>query len=244
MSSITKKIISVNCKVVSRTYVTPTVFRLRFHIEPVFDFLAGQFLSIVIPGAGPQGRDLRRAYSIASHPFGGNFDQPMELCVKLVAKGPGTNYLNSLNAGDTFKAQGPYGDFVYKTSAHRNACFLATGTGIAPFHSMIGSPEYRASPPSAALCLFGVRGEDELLYTDFFKNHRNVQFVQCVTGAGPDWTGFAGRITDYLKSPQLHLDWAKTDFYMCGNGAMITEAKGILTERGVQKEAIFQEKYY
>lgn len=244
MSSTAKKAILLDALVESRTYVTPTVFKLRFTTQPAFEFLPGQFLSIVIPGRGPQGRDLRRAYSIASSPDRGASHGPIELCIKLVEKGPGTNYLNSLNPGDVFKAQGPFGDFVYKTPAERHVCFLATGTGIAPFHSMMGSPQFLASPPQTTLCLFGARGEDELLYGDFFKSRTDVQFVPCITGASSAWKGQTGRITDYLKEPRLHMDWARTDFYMCGNGAMIAEARAFLTERGVPKEAVFQEKYY
>jgi CDP-4-dehydro-6-deoxyglucose reductase len=140
------------CVVKSFKMLTPTVFETVFEGRLASDpsvsmtFQAGQFVSIVIPGAGPNGRDLRRAYSIASGPE----THPIELCVKLVEGGPGTNYLYKLREGDTFKGFAPYGDFLYRTHSAKNACFIATGTGIAPFRSMVFSEKFKSDPPQKA----------------------------------------------------------------------------------------------
>ena len=56
------------CKVKSFKMLTPSVFEVVFDTEQPLKFIAGQFVSVIIPGAGPKGRDLRRAYSIASPP--------------------------------------------------------------------------------------------------------------------------------------------------------------------------------
>ncbi|CAK9253092.1 unnamed protein product [Sphagnum jensenii] len=102
--------IELRCSVKSFKMLTPTVYELTFDSEPGFEFEAGQFISCVIPGAGPKGRDLRRAYSIASAPE----VRPVELCVKLVDGGPGSTYLGKLRPGDSFKGFAPYGDFTYQ----------------------------------------------------------------------------------------------------------------------------------
>ena len=99
--------------------LTPTVLELTFEPNAPLDFKAGQFISIIVPGAGPGGRNLRRAYSIASPPGA----LPIELCVKLVEGGPGTNYLYKLRPGDEFKGFAPYGTFVYKPATGRHVCF-------------------------------------------------------------------------------------------------------------------------
>src|SRR5690606_32342182 len=141
MASVTQYL----CTVRSHRMITPTVFELAFDLSPIseapapFSFRAGQYISVVVPGAGPNGRDLRRAYSIASSPE----QKPVELCVKIVDNGPGSNYLNRLRPGDTFKGFVPYGDFTYETPPSKHVCFVATGTGIAPFRSMLLSDEYR-----------------------------------------------------------------------------------------------------
>ena len=154
------------CQVKSNRMLTPTVFELTFDTEQPLEFKAGQFVSVIVPGAGPKGRDLRRAYSIASSPE----LRPIELCVKLVEDGPGTNYLYGLHGGAEFRGVAPYGDFVYRTHSAKNACFIATGTGIAPFRSMVFSTQYKEAPPAKAFCWLGVRTAPELLYTEEFQN--------------------------------------------------------------------------
>jgi CDP-4-dehydro-6-deoxyglucose reductase, E3 len=195
---------------------------------------------VIIPGAGPKGRDLRRAYSIASSPE----VRPIELCVKIVDGGPGTQFLYKLRPGDTFKALAPYGAFTYNANKARHACFVATGTGIAPFRSMVMSNAFREHPPLSAQVLLGVRTEDELMYLDNAGGFAQVQYIKAVSQPTPTWNGFKGRVTDYLRSLGESYPWKDTDFYLCGNGDMIQEVKNILAERGVEKTAIHQEKYY
>src|SRR5690348_7481713 len=107
------------CTVQSVRMLTPTVFQTSFETDAALQFQAGQFVSVIVPGAGPKGRDLRRAYSVASAPE----NRPVELCIKIVEDGPGTQYLYSLKAGDTFRVMAPYGDFVYKPKVGRSICF-------------------------------------------------------------------------------------------------------------------------
>ena len=138
----------------------------------------------------------------------------------------------------------PYGDFVYKAKEGRRACFIATGTGIAPFRSIVLSEEFKANLPGKAYCLLGVRTEDELLYGDSFKSCADVQFIQAVSQPTPTWHGFSGRVTHYLFSLKGDFPWLETDYYLCGNGGMINEIKAFLTEKGVTKDSIHQEVYY
>src|ERR1700746_2243310 len=140
------------CQVKSHRMLTPTVFEITFDTDQPMEFKAGQFVSVIVPGAGPKGRDLRRAYSIASAPE----LRPVELCVKLVEDGPGTNYLYTMRTGAEFRGVAPYGDFIYRTHSAKNACFIATGTGIAPFRAMVYSTSYKQDPPAKAYCLLGV----------------------------------------------------------------------------------------
>jgi ferredoxin-NADP reductase len=236
--------LELRCSVKSFKMLTPTVYELTFDSEPGFEFEAGQFISCVIPGAGPKGRDLRRAYSIASAPE----VRPVELCVKLVDGGPGSNYLGQLRAGDTFKGFAPYGDFTYqgKDVPHdlrKHAVFVSTGTGIAPFRAMVMSDTYKKFPPPSAVCLLGVRTQDELLYQKDFSDSP-IKWVETVSQPTPGWNGTRGRVTDYMRTLGEDFPWLKTDFYLCGNGEMIKEIKALLTEKGVQKESIHQEKYY
>jgi NAD(P)H-flavin reductase len=220
--------------------LTPTVFETSFETHQPMEFKAGQFVSIIIPGAGPKGRDLRRAYSIASCPE----IRPIELCVKIVEDGPGTQYLYQLRPGDVFRGVAPYGDFVYEPKEGRHSCFIATGTGIAPFRSMVQSKHFLAEPPVSTYCLLGVRTEDELLYLDTFKDIQGLKFVPTVSQPTGTWNGYKGRVTDYLRQLNGDFPWLETEYYLCGNGTMINEVKALLTEKGVSKDSIHQEKYY
>lgn len=229
------------CTVTSYRDLTPTVFEVCFEMDQPCEFEAGQFISIVIPGAGPNGRDLRRAYSIASSPD----VRPVELCVKLVERGPGTNYLFKLRPGDVFRGYAPYGDFVYEPKAGRHACFISTGTGVAPFRSIVQSKHFQSQLPASTTCLLGVRDESELLYMDDFAKLPFVKWVPAVSRPKTtDWSGFRGRVTDYLRSLGNDYPWLETEYYLCGGGAMIDETKAILAEKGVAKESIHQEVYY
>ncbi len=233
------------CSVRHFKMLTPTVFEIGFETDSPVQFIGGQFISIVIPGAGPNGRDLRRAYSIASQPD----QRPIELCIKLVEKGPGTNYLYKLRPGDTFKGVAPYGDFVFEHKPGKHVCFISTGTGIAPFRSMLLSKEFAANLPASVTCLLGVRDEPELLYDDELSQlswgSKKLRWVTAVSRPTTDsYKGFRGRVTDYLRSLGSDYPWLETDYYLCGAGAMIDEVKAILTEKGVQKDSIHQEVYY
>lgn len=227
------------CEVTGFKQLTPTVFETAFTTDKPMSFEAGQFISIVIPGAGPKGRDLRRAYSIASEPD----QRPVELCVKLVECGPGTNFLYKLRPGDKFRGFAPYGDFTYEPKPGCDAIFISTGTGIAPFRSMIFSRAFKEHPPRNAVCLLGVREENEVLYDAEMRTVRDLTWVPCVSRPLGNWNGFKGRVTDWLR--QAHqISWQETQFYLCGAGAMIDEVKALLADKGVGKESIHQEIYY
>jgi sulfite reductase alpha subunit-like flavoprotein len=234
------KPIEFQCHVKSFKKLTPTVFETSFETHQPLPFDAGQFVSVIIPGAGPNGRDLRRAYSIASSPEAGQ----IELCVKLVEDGPGTQYLYRLRPGDQLRALAPYGTFVFENKPGRNICFVATGTGIAPFRSMILSRKFQENQPPRGFCLLGVRSEDEVLYSDVFGAIPNMEFVAAVSQPSPEWNGFRGRVTDYLRNVGSDFPWLETEFYLCGHGGMITEVKSLLAAKGVSKESVHQEIYY
>lgn len=232
-------------RVLARKDLTHDVFELRLERPEGFQFKPGQYLSIVIPGAGPGGRNLRRAYSIASPPEW----KEVELCVKLVESGPGTNYLNKLRAGDTLDAQAPFGDFVLDHDQNAPALFIGTGTGLAPLRSMVLSSEWKSSAPFGFL--LGVRDERDIIYPELFgpsapECFRNSDHTRiCLSRPTGQWVGFKGRVTDYLRDLEKNgWDFSKTHVYLCGSGAMLAEVKEILAAKNVDKELIHVEKYY
>ena len=229
-------------KVTGRKTLAQDVFELKLARPPGLTFQAGQYISIVIPGAGPGGRNLRRAYSIASAPEWND----IELCVKLVDGGPGTSYLNSLQPGLEFQGQAPFGDFCLEHDQNLPCLFIGTGTGLAPLRSMVLSNEWTSKAPTGFL--LGVRSEQDIIYPELFTDDRPAALRQdhvriCLSRPNdPNWSGFKGRVTDYMR--QMDWDFAKSHYYLCGSGAMIAEVKDLLTAKGVGKEQIHTEKYF
>ena len=152
------------------------------------------------------------------------------------------DFHRELRKGDTFRGYAPYGDFTYETPPTKHACFIATGTGIAPFRAMMMADEYLANPPKSATCLLGIRDEDEGLYEKDITPHG--KWIACVSQPKGNWNGFPGRVTDYLRSVGADFPWTETEYYLCGAGQMIDEVRAILTEKGVDKESIHREIYF
>ncbi len=246
----------VNWKILSKKNLTHDVFELKVQRPEGFNFKAGQYISIVIPGAGPGGRNLRRAYSIASPP-----EWPeIEICIKLVQGGPGTTYLNSLNEGQEFQGQAPFGDFYLEHDQSLPTLFIGTGTGIAPLRSMILSNEWTSSAPAGFL--LGVRSEKDIIYPELFSpnapkplsSQKHVQIAlsrpekSWPAAVGQEFHGhsYKGRVTNYIQDLDQNHGWdfAKSHYYLCGSGDMIAEVKNFLTTKGVTKEQIHTEKYF
>lgn len=234
----------LKCKVVENIWLTPTVMRVRFEPSRAFSFEPGQFISVVVPVLDSRGRPLRRAYSLAS-PQELAKKKGYDLMIKLVEGGPGSGYMKSLRAGDELRLFAPYGDFVYRPNPGRAVCFVSTGTGLAPFCAIVRSREFQENLPSRALSVFGARTEDEILCQKLFELS-GVKVVNAISRPSSGWdAGFRGRVTDYLRSLPVDWRWQSTDFYLCGNGEMVSEVRRILRDgRGVPESAIHQEVYF
>lgn len=225
-----------SCTLIERQWLTPTVLALRFKPSKDFPYEGGQFLSLIVPSSDGK-REVKRAYSFASA-FG---DDLCELCVRIIPGGRGSTYLEALKPGDAFKIFAAYGHFSYKPAPGRSMCMIATGSGVAPFRSMVRSQSFHEAPPEDATLIFGARKENEIIYPGFFES-RGIQTVVAISDPGQGWKGFRGRVTDYLRTLPAHWAWHTTDFYICGNADMGREVVEILRQgHGVSDAAIFLE---
>src|SRR3954468_695151 len=114
--------------------LTPQVRELVFERADgaPFAFEPGQWVNLVLPL--PEG-EIKRAYSIASAPVAGS--PRFELAVTQVEGGPGSQFLHRIQEGQTLRAIGPQGLFTRGQHAPLPSLFIATGTGVTPFRSMI-----------------------------------------------------------------------------------------------------------
>jgi len=209
-------------------FETPDVARL--------DFLPGQFVSFT---QSIQDKRITRAYSIASAPSDGN---RFELCLNLVHEGKFSPHLFHMKPGDTVEMRPPLGQFVIR-HPDRDTVLIATGTGIAPFRSILRAHLTHTSP--AFTLLFGVRHEHSLMYRgefeDMARRFENFRFLPTLTRPGPQWTGRTGRV-------QAHLSEAiggrrDVDVFLCGLKAMVDETRNILKDMGFDRKQILFEKY-
>ncbi len=234
----------IKATVLENVWLTPNVISLRFESNKIFQFQPGQFLSLFVPNPDGSNKAVRRAYSFAGSPDAAKSDG-YELCAKYHETGIGTNFLRLLKPGDQFEATAPYGDFHYQIpKPGRSICFIATGTGIAPFRSILQSEAFKNNPPENTHVIFGVRHENEILFQADFE-HLGVNAQICVSQPKPNWNGFKGRVTDFLKTLPPDWQWHTTDFYICGNSDMIHDARQILVGgHAVKERNIYQEAFF
>ena len=138
-----------------------------------------------------------------------------------------------LNPGNTLEVNGPYGFFMTNAQppGNKKFLFIASGTGIAPFHSFIQS-----YPDADYTILHGIRTIDEAYEKEIYAKNR---YISCTSR---DTNGdFHGRLTAYLKTMDIGID---TMVYLCGNSDMIFESIDILQAKGISNSHIFTEVYF
>jgi ferredoxin-NADP reductase len=199
-------------------------------------FVPGQFLSVT---AKIGDDDITRAYSIVSPPDGHRF----ALCANLVQDGYLSPFLFALNPGDEIDFKGPYGAFILRRPVS-DSIFVATGTGIAPFRSMLLS-QLSAHPDRTFTLIFGVRHEPGLLYHDELSaladTFPNFRYLPTLTRPPEHWAGLAGRV----QQPTLQAlgDRRDIDVYICGLREMVDDVRMKLKEAGLDRKRIIYEKY-
>jgi NAD(P)H-flavin reductase len=228
-------------KVIAVRQLTHDVRQLDFRlIEPsAITFKAGQFVSFEVQDART-GRTVTRPYSIASPPSSSN---TISLLLNLVPNGPGSTYLFGLREGDETTFAGPAGHFYLRDDPGRDLLLVATGTGIAPFRSMLLANAERAVPSRARL-FWGLRNQRDIYYQDeltrLSREVPGTSHIITLSQPAPGWTGASGRVTKLIER-EIH-DVKRLAVYLCGNSGMITEVTGIIQTKGLCP--IFREKYY
>ena len=202
-------------------------------------FKAGQFISFDVPKEDYP-HSITRPYSIASPP---SISDRVLLLFNLVPRGPGSTYLFSLHEGDTVSFKGPAGSFYLREDPTKRILLVATGTGIAPFRSMLLTQLERSSTQSVTL-VWGLRYEHDLYYQDelqaLTERHRQFSFVTTLSRPGPSWTGPKGRVNSLIQEQVTSVrDLA---VYLCGNNDMIKEVTATIQAKGLCP--IYREKYY
>jgi len=214
--------------------------QLEFHFKPgiQIEFLAGQFVTLLHPH---DGRVTKRAYSIASPPF---IKDHIDICIKLVEHGEITNWLWGFKGEEQIKLQGPYGKFILPEKIDFEPVFVATGTGVAPFRSMIHALLKNGFREKLTL-VFGVRYEDMIPYEDEWralqKRHPNFVYAPTISRPGAEWKGETGYVQTLLG--KYAGDPKGKRIYICGLNNMIQAVKETALKLSYAPTQIFYERY-
>lgn len=221
---------------------TDNLFSFRCTRDPGLRFLNGQFTMI---GLMVDGKPLLRAYSMAS----ANYEEDLQFFSIKVQNGPLTSRLQHLKVGDKILVgRKPTGTLVQDSLLPGKRLYLvSTGTGLAPFLSVVKDPEAYERFEKVIL-IHGTRTVAELAYEDFLTrelpNHEflgeevrsKLVYYPTVTRE-PFRT--EGRITDLITSGKLFSDIGVPDLspeedrlMLCGSPQMLKDVVSLIEERG------------
>jgi len=234
---------TLQARLIQASWLSAITRHLEFEMENVarFGFVAGQWLSL--KHTRPDGEEITRAYSIASPPDG---NQRFALCLNRVQDGFMSNFLCDMKIGDPIDCQGPFGDFILRPPM-RDTIFIATGTGVAPFRSML---HWVLADPARhqgkhLWLVFGNRTEQDIYYHHEFlrvaHDHANFHYLPTLSRGAPEWRGLRGYVQDHM--PAIVQGRSEMHAYICGLDKMIKANRDLLKSMGWDRKDIRYEKY-
>lgn len=202
-----------SAELLDRRWLSDVTFEIELSRPTSFEFKPGQSILLIH-------QHHERDYSLISDPDG----PTLILCIRSLQEGLLTPLLATAKVGSRVSFTGPHGYFTFRPS-QRSPLFIATGTGVAPFVSMV------RSGIMAFTLLHGVRRSSELYYESLFRTAAK-NYVPCLSGISAETPeqddAFRGRVTDYLERnfpPGMY------DFYLSGRVEMVRDVTHLADER-------------
>jgi ferredoxin-NADP reductase len=221
-----------------------------------FDFEPGQFVTLDLPiGEKPSKR--WRSYSIASWPDGTNI---FELVVVFLQGGAGSDYLfNHITVGSELTLRGAQGVFILPENIDRDLFFICTGTGVAPFRSMLHHILNHKIRHQYIYLIFGCRKFSDCLYRDELEKlgieipgfyYTPTFSREAADDLHKDFrTGYVHAVYEEICRNNARVDTENIAmikpayFFLCGWKNMIDEAKQRIQTLGYDRKSIHQELY-
>lgn len=229
-----------NARVVAARQLSPSVRWLSLELaDGPMPFVPGQWINLYIPS--PDGL-LKRAYSLA-----GPHQAPwLEIAVTHVPAGQASPILHGLAPGSEIALDGPHGFFV-RDEASRAApnLFVATGTGLSPFRSMLLDAGSRGRQPITLL--FGCRTEKDVLWQEELSRLQRecagFRFEVTLSRPSEAWSGLRGYVQGHVVELARALG-GRPHVFICGLSPMVNQVRGLCkTELGLERKQIHSERY-
>lgn len=201
--------------------IAPGVFLLG--VERWHDFKPGQTVKVGLDDGLPP-----RIYSICS----GNQEDELRILFNIKEDGALTPQLARLKPGDFVWISEPGGSFIGTADP---AVWIATGTGIAPFYSML-----RSGMAEDKILLHGARRADQFYFQAEWTAALNDDYHRFCSGEDVDGIP-RGRVNQYLEQHDLPKD---RKYYICGQATMCVEVRDLLIEKGIPFTNIVVEIYF
>lgn len=236
---------SRRAEVVSVDRLTPTgTVRIRARVtdDRPFDYKPGQFLAVQqdVPGVGLQHSPYCMFMPVAP-------DRSFEMLIRVFPEGPLSHYLASKGPGAPLAFRGPSGRSMLPKDGDTDSelVLLATGVGISPFHALLLHLLPRGDHRRIRL-YWGVRLVEDICLTAeldaLAAAYPNFTCAISLSQPTADWTGLRGRLTESV--PPLLETLGGKRFYLSGNGAMAEEMEIALSDMGVDRTLIHQERFF
>lgn len=209
-------------------------FAIDLDDPAALSFLPGQYVNVEIPGS-----DLTRAYSFSSAPGAAR----AAFVVRNVPQGRMSDYLSArAQSGQRMAFSGPYGSFYLRPTT-RPVLFLAGGTGIAPFLSMLDVLAAQGSQQPVRM-VYGVTNDIDLVATDRLdaatQAVEGFSYRTCVADGGSTHER-KGYVTAHIDPAWLND--GDVDIYLCGPVAMVEAVREWLQGSGISPANFYYEKF-
>lgn len=201
--------------------ISPGVHLISFR-RP-WDFQPGQVVKIALDNDHPP-----RIYSLCS----GNQEDEAAILFNIKEDGFLTPKLSGYVPGEKILVSEPYGSFL---GTNEPAWWIATGTGIAPFYSML-----RSGLGKNKKLIHGVSYLNQFYFEDELERALEENYVRCCSRESSCDT-FPGRVSDYISELDNLPD---VKYYLCGKALMVVEMRDLLISKGVRFENILAEIYF
>ena len=234
-----------NSQVIDIVDIAPQTkqFTLEINSEEAFDFIPGQFITLDLPIHDKRTKRWR-SYSIVSAPDGG---LRIDLCIVYLEGGLASEYFfTQVQCGTPIKFKGPSGGFVLPNDLDQELVMVCTGTGIAPFRSMLLDLQNRKSFTRPIHLIFGTRTKDGILYRkemEALSKNESLFKYSIALSRDATWSGYKGYVHQIYEE-LYKIPSANRLFYLCGWSMMVDEAVAkLMVGLGYQRSQIRYELY-